>query len=312
MTTGTNSISKFSEAFCNTIKKIHGRRGEQWLKNLPEQLEYYKTKWALTLEHPFQNLTYHYVVAGTRNHQPIVLKLGVPTQGFSTSVEALIHFQTGSSVSVLEHEADNGAVLLERVFPGELLHLVQQDSEAVVTAARVMKSLWKAPPKKHSFTSITDWLSLFQKLRNQNAGTTGPFPEHLIEIAEQTFAELITSSENQVVLHGDLHHENILSCAKRGFIAIDPAGVIGESGYEIGSFMRNKLPQVTSERSIIEVLNYRVGIFSKELDFSEARLKKWTFCHIILSSVWSYENSEDYSKELKLAELLYREGWLGF
>jgi streptomycin 6-kinase len=66
-------------------------------------------------------------------------------------------------------------------------------------------------------------------------------------MAESLFRELIASSESPVLLHGDLHHFNILSARRQPWLAIDPKGVAGEPAYEPGALLRNPNPELCTD-----------------------------------------------------------------
>ena len=65
--------------------------------------------------------------------------------------------------------------------------------------------------------------------------------------AESLFAGLLASMDAPVVLHGDLHHFNILSAQRQPWLAIDPKVVPGEPAYETGAFIRNPIPDIYSD-----------------------------------------------------------------
>ncbi len=72
----------------------------------------------------------------------------------------------------------------------------------------------------------------FGRMRARYGGETGPIPEQMVVSAESTFRELLsTAPSTPVLLHGDLHHGNILS-TQHGWLAIDPKGIIGENSAE--------------------------------------------------------------------------------
>ena len=57
--------------------------------------------------------------------------------------------------------------------------------------------------------------------------------------AETLYDELMRSSTETVVLHGDLHHWNILRSEREPYLVIDPKGYFGDPGYEVGAFLAN-------------------------------------------------------------------------
>lgn len=239
----------------------------------------------------------------------IVLKLGVPCPELNTEAAALKLCDGKGAVRLLDHDAPRGILLLERVAPGTPLYKLQEDTEATRTAATLMRRLWQCtPPAAHSFPPLTVWFRAFALLRDRFDGGSGPFPAELISKAEDTFAELNATSDSSVILHGDLHHANILFSEKRGWVAIDPKGIVGDPGYEISPFMLNQLPCNTAESAIMEMLDRRLSIFADELSIRRERLARWAFCHAVLSAVWDFEESAEWYDTVCLAGMLERLG----
>ena len=86
-----------------------------------------------------------------------------------------------------------------------------------------------------------------------------PLPPRLVTEAQRLYVDLLASSAPAVLLHGDLHHGNILRHGE-DWVAIDPKGVIGEPAYECGPLLFNPLPQVASWPDLPRVLGRRVDI----------------------------------------------------
>jgi streptomycin 6-kinase len=298
---------KISDRLRETIERVHGERGRQWLVSLPALLSECRERWSLQLDDPFENLSYNLVLPGRMSDgTEIVLKAGVPCPELWAEAAALSHYDGEGAVRLLDRNARLGILLLERVLPGTPLHLEQDDEEATRTAARLMRRLWRTPPAGRTFPSLAVWFSALARVRNSPDGGSLPFPRELIERAEHTFAALSASSDRNVFLHGDLHHDNILSSSGKGWMAIDPKGIAGDPGYEVGSFMLNQLPADASEPATIEMLSRRLSIFSEELMIGRKRLARWAFCHAVLSAWWDFEESAECHGTIRLAQLLGR------
>lgn len=293
------------ESLRATIERVHGEAGRQWLEALPALISECQSRWRLELYEPFENLSYNLVIPGRMyDGTEIVLKVGVPCLELITEAAALNLFDGEGAVRLLFADAPLGILLMERVTPGWPLHNLHDDAEATRIAAKLMQRLWRTPTTNQPFPSLTDWFRAFERLRNSFDGGSGPFPLELISSAERAFERLNESASDNVILHGDLHHTNILYSKKDGWAAIDPKGICGDSGYEIGSFMLNRLPYDASDAALRDILSQRLKIFSTELRISSERLAGWAFCHAVLSALWDFEESSDWSGTIHLAQIL--------
>ncbi len=295
------------EGLSETVERVHGAPGRQWLTTLPALLQECRERWSLELDLPFEDLSYHLVLPGRlMDGKQIVLKLGVPCPELTTEAAALDLFQGRGAVRLLDHESSRGILLMDRLTPGTPIYKMQGEREATSTAARLMKRLWRAPPADHVFPSLAFWFQAFERLRKRFAGGSSPFPEELITRAERSFGELNESSDASVILHGDLHHANILLSAEGEWLAIDPKGILGDPGYEVGAFMLNRLPVGAANAELVEMFRERLSIFSNELGINRQRLTRWAFCHAVLSALWDLEETKEWQETIRLAQILER------
>jgi streptomycin 6-kinase len=129
----------------------------------------------------------------------------------------------------------------------------------------------------------------------------------LIDRAEKAFKEIERNTTGDVVLHGDLHHENILLDDQSGWIAVDPKGVIGPHCLEVGRFLHNQLPSSLSVELREEMLRERLCIFSAELGYSREILAASGLVDCILSHCWSFEETgidADWHHGIEMAQIL--------
>jgi streptomycin 6-kinase len=165
---------------------------------------------------------------------------------------------------------------------------VKDDAEATSIAASVMKRLRRPVSEEEArlFPTVGDWAQGLGKLRERFGGGTGPFREGLVDQAEQLYAELLPSMGEPVLLHGDLHHYNILAAEREQWLAIDPQGVIGEAEYETGALLRNPTPDVVSEPDLPRLLARRMDQLAEELGYSRERIWGWAVAQAVLSAWW--------------------------
>lgn len=106
----------------------------------------------------------------------------------------------------------------------------------------------------------------------------------MIERAERIGAELLDSVTEEVVLHGDLHHFNILSSDREPWLAIDPKGIVGDPNYDPAPFLANPKLVETS------ALQRRVDIFVDEGGLDRERLLGWAQVYAAMSAWWTIED----------------------
>lgn len=234
--------------------------------------------WGLTLDGAFPHRYRHVEPVRTGDGAAAVLKLGPPEdREWQRELDALEWFD---SVRVLAVDRERGAALMERVQPGtRLVDSDLDDEAATAVAAGVMAAIWR--PAAGGFPSVREW---GRALGGRPAAVYG---------------ELCDSMGEEVVLHGDLHHENILRSGD-GWVAIDPKGVIGEREYETGALIRNPIPALHDTSTLAR----RADQLAEALALDGARVRAWAWAQAHLAAAWSLEDGEDRGHWLAVADRL--------
>jgi len=299
------------DKFAQTQRDLHGADGERWLAHLPALLDDLAERWSLTLEPPFEMLSYNYAAPATRaaDGTPVVLKVGFPWPETLSEIAALRAYDGRGICRLLDADEDRGAMLLERLLPGTMLVPMTEagdDDRATRIAAGVMRDLWRpAPADVSAFPDFAEWTGGLAALRPFYEGGTGPFPTALVDRAERLHAELLASAPEPVLLHGDLHHYNVLAATRAPYLAIDPKGLIGEPAYEPSNYLRNPMDWVLAQPDPARVLARRLDIFTDELGLPRERILAWGIMQTVLSAWWNVEgHGHGYEPDLRIAELL--------
>jgi streptomycin 6-kinase len=286
-------VIKLPHNFIQTIKNIHKNTGEEWLDNFDTLIEHCERKWQLKILSPF-DLSYNFVASAIRSDgKQVVLKLAVPNKDFQSEVTALRYFAGKGMVEIIDVEMEKGILILERLAPGDTLATVDDDLEAARAAAAIMKSLWVRADTKVRIPTIEDREKSLSAFYKRHPEGKSPISKEIIQTAVQTFQRLISENNKRYILHGDLHHYNILKTEDNEWRAIDPKGLIGEREYDTIQFLLNKLPE--DEDNIEPILKQRIKVLVDQLGLDERRILAWGFAHAVLSTCWSLEDGEDYS-----------------
>ena len=276
------------------------------MEKLPNLLVECERRWDLTVRPSTFTLSYNYVAPATlADGTEIVLKVGVPNRELRTEIAALRLYAGRGCVRLLDADPDQGILLLERLHPGEMLTIVKNDDEATRLAALAMQTLWRPLPTEHSFPSVADWAGGLAELHEEFGGGAGPFEKQLVDTAVSHFTDLLASSSEPVLLHGDLHHYNILS-AGDGWRVIDLKGVAGEPAYEVGALLRNPFT-LFDEPDLKRITARRLDILAETLGLDRERLRQWGLAQAVLSAWWSYEDGgdpADWEPTMRLATIL--------
>jgi streptomycin 6-kinase len=265
-------------------------------KDLRDRMHQHAQEWRLEIEVSFETES-SIISVVSRAGESLVLKLIKQPGDEWNAGEVLSGFDGRGVVRVYEHRG--GAMLLECLRPGSSLSQMNDDEEATETIAHVIKQMSprEAPA---DCSTVADWGKGFARYL---ASGDKQIPGDLVESAKEVFADLCASQTKVRLLHGDLHHYNILADANRGWIAIDPKGVIGEIEYEIGAVLRNPFerPELFLSRRVIE---RRLKQFVTILNIDYERTLAWAFAQAVLSAIWQVEDGRETSHHIQLAETL--------
>jgi streptomycin 6-kinase len=288
---------------------VHGQeKADAWLERLPTILASCARRWQLTLLPPVANLSFHYVAPAVRaDGTPVMIKASSPTGEFATEVQALRLLSGPVTVRLLEVDEELEVILLERLIPGTTLaELVpEQDERATSILVETMRKLWRPVPPEHHFPTVEGWGNGLKRLRARYNGGSGPFPRHLLEEAETLFVELNASASSHMLLHGDLHHENVLRAGNEWRV-IDIKGVVGDPGYETGLLFYNPIPLIFRLPNLRQILARRVDQLAAELSMERERIRGWGLAQCILSAWWDIEDErQDLPRDvIACAEIL--------
>jgi streptomycin 6-kinase len=273
------------------------------VSELPSRVARAADQWRLTLDAPFPDTTASFVARAKRSDgTPCVLKVAFPEGEFFSGIEALRIWSGSGAVEMIESAPEDGALLLEFIEPGGMLaDLSKQDDDAATeTAAKLMARLWKDPPNDHALLDLKMWFKSLLTYRESHQGS-GRFTDPLLRRAEALTTELIDSTHAPKLLHGDLHHFNVLKATREPWLCIDPKGLVGDPCFELAAFLRNP------RRMSGSVLGRRLDILCRELGFDRARARDWCFAEAMLNASWDDKRADiEFEAKIAWAELVRR------
>lgn len=302
------------------VRQFGRREWLQWLEDLPELVATYLGRWELE-EDGRLPLSWTYVLPVRRaNGQACVLKLQPRAQpddeGAIREMRAL-RLAGAAAVTVVEDDADEGVLLLERAMPGDSLVSAcdVDDDSATETLSTVIQGFSHPVEPGHGLPPVGGLASAFERFdsgphgdiarskaasRADNGliirlgldeqGSGLPALREARRTAERVLEELEADKSQEFLLHGDLHHDNVLQDEGRGWLVIDAKGFVGDAGYEVATAMHNPIRFVTAVEDLERLFSRRLSIFAGVLDLDRERITAWCYVNAVLSALWTIED----------------------
>jgi streptomycin 6-kinase len=196
---------------------------------------------------------------------PAVLKLGHPHREAEQEADALERWDGDGAVRLLDRDNDGWALLLERAEPGTFL---SESPDALDVLIGLLPRLWKPGDGIRPLAEEAEWW-IEHDLREAP----------LRDVAVGLLRELAPTQGEQVLLHQDLHGENVLAAEREPWLAIDPKPLAGEREFAVAPIVRS-FELGHSRREAL----YRLDRLTAELALDRERARGWTIAQTI---AWS-------------------------
>ena len=259
-----------------------GLKHDTWLARVPDLLQGCVEEWDLRVGDPYELGAAGYAVrVELSDGTPAVLKLIYPHREAEHEAEALRVWDGEGAVRLLAYDEGRWAMLLERCEPGTLLAKAEPD-EALAVLIGLLPRLWKhvdAP-----FRPLADeamWWVDYLPAEWDTAGR--PFERCLLDAAIDRLRALADSQGEEVLLHQDLHGDNVLAAKREPWLVIDPKPLVGEREFAVAPIVRD--PELGHSRR--DVL-HRLDRLTAELGLDRDRARGWTIGQTI---AWSLDTS---------------------
>jgi streptomycin 6-kinase len=191
---------------------------------------------------------------------------------------------------------DGAALLLERATgKRSLVEMARgdRDDEAsrivCAVAARLHAPRGRPPPE---LIPLPRWFAALEPAAARHGG--------ILRLAAATARELLTAPQEVVVLHGDIHHGDVLDFGARGWLAIDPKRLVGERGFDFANLFCN--PDLTIATAPGRLAR-QASVVAEAAGLDRSRLLRWILAWAGVSAAWYLEDGETPELDLTVAGL---------
>ena len=256
--------------------------GAEWLEAAPRLAAEAAAQWDVELGAPFARGMVSLVLpAGDE----AVLKVQFPHGEDEHEAEALRVWDGDGAVRLLAHDETRHVLLLERCVPGTHLGAVSA-AEALDVAVSLLPRLWK--PADAPFRPLADEAAGWAERMPAKWEAAGrPCERRLLDAALEALRELAPTQGEQVLLHQDVHADNILAAQREPWLAIDPKPLAGEREFGVTALVR-AFELGHSKRDVL----HRLDRLTSELGLDRERAARWTIGQTV---AWSF--GSDYFRE---------------
>lgn len=251
-------------------------------------------------------------VAQSAIYGPVILKVSKYIQ-LKEEYDMLRQLNGNGCCKVYAFDEQNGILLEERLIPGTVL----REEDDLNQRIEVLKDMFHKVHKIHkthkfhgdadesSRKTYLDWLTDVNTFFKEN--DIDHEMANKVELAKEICTDMFQKYPERMLLHGDLHHDNILQRSDGTYAMIDPKGVVGPEIFDLPRFIMNELDTkygCSEEQHMMQV----VQLVSKTFGFPISDIAKVYFMEVVLGNAWCMEDGDAINAtEITIAEKILKE-----
>ncbi|WP_268625406.1 aminoglycoside phosphotransferase family protein [Paenibacillus alvei] len=293
------------------IETIVQRFGNTFYEQMLRHIDNYSKKWSLSSLQLIPSFSANVVfTCYSEQVGHAILKIGQPSETIWTEVTTLLQYKGQRFCKVYEADIKNGVLLLERLQPGTTL----RDEHSLQRRLDVFCSLYSnihiAAVEGEKFPTYIGWVERITDYMSQRQDCP-ELSRHMQRAREICLTIASTYSQN-LLLHGDLHHDNMLLGSNGEYVIIDPKGVIGDPVFDIPRFILNEFEESITE-NLYEKIDEIIGVLTKKLAIPNDVIRKCLYVETTMGMCWCVEDGstpEEYTalvQKVAFAEAIMNE-----
>ena len=216
------------------------------------------------------------------------LKLQMPKPETGAAIIGLVEWNGRGTVRLLNSDADQGGMLLERLHADRSLDAVADDDTAVRIVGGLFARLHGVPgpdglPRLGTIAAgmLADVPAARQVL---DSGDRTRLDRWTRQIAE------VEAEPGDRLLRWDLHYGNVLAADREPWLAIDPEPLIGDPGFDLWPALDSGWSADDSVSDAPRIVRRRFDILTEMLDLDRSHAAAWTAARLLQNTLWDIED----------------------
>lgn len=228
--------------------------------------------------------------AKSKRYGEVILKLNSSLSSIASEYHMLKTVGGRYGCRVYEFDSENGILLEEKIIPGTVLRKVADVDVRIQKFAEVFRKIHKEASGDYDYPTYFEWIkkahAFVEKIEQRKIII------EQIKRAEEICGKLFDKYTERMVLHGDLHHDNMLLSEEGNYKIIDAKGVLGPQIFDIPRFILNELDEKSGTEGKEYILNV-IEKISRLLSYPIEDLKDLFFMETALACAWCLESSDE-------------------
>lgn len=303
-----SKLIKSSSKLAKGLSALLGVKGEKWLTMLDQKLDIVLQDWNAVdfelMDVSKYNCLIRFASLNRGERLDLLLKSSPLEEDLAREALMLEYLRDTPVPEILEFDSESSVIVREFVLPGDTLgaNFPEDDDKETEIAAEIISQIalipkTEKPCKEENFNSIPQILKILD---------ADFLPKEMLthtRNAKSVSQDLLLDNPDFRILHGDIHHKNILDSSVTGgkHVVIDPKGIIGPIEYEVSTFVRNPIEKLLLQTNATNIMRDRVEIFADILNLDKEIIFHWVYIQSVLSTCWAIDDgfSEDAEMWMK-------------
>jgi streptomycin 6-kinase len=263
-----------------------GERGANWIKELDEVVAVLQSAWKLQLGDVLHGGCNSLVIrAITNEKEHAVLKICIPDYDIDTESRVLGLANGSGYARLLEFDIPLKAMLIEQL-GDPLSRKTISAEEAMRATCATFKTAWiqvNDPVGLSTGAEFARWAADYVVEQWQLTGK--PCSEATVDLLCDFAEERINAftPERCVLVHGDAHAGNTLSCGDGSYRFIDPVGLFAERACDLGCLLCHSGALLSGDTA--KLVRGQCHLLAKLCEVDELAIWHWGFIRRVLTGL---------------------------